>query len=48
MSTGATGGAPRQLRKMSRVPLSEWICMIREAGNEWLEDQAQRVGASLD
>jgi membrane protein len=36
-----------QLRKMPRVPLSEWIYMIREAGNEWLDDQAQRLGASL-
>jgi len=45
--TGATGGASGQLREMSRVPLTEWIYMIREAGNGWLEDQAQRLGASL-
>ena len=36
-----------QLRKMPQVPLREWISMIREAGNEWLADQAQRLGASL-
>ena len=36
-----------QLRKMPQVPLGEWIYMIREAGNEWLNDQAQRLGASL-
>src|SRR6266851_8781324 len=36
-----------QLRKIPRVPTKEWIYMIREAGNGWLEDQAQRLGASL-
>ena len=48
--TGAvdsSGEALEEIRKMPRVPLSEWIYMIREAGNAWLEDQAQRLGASL-
>jgi membrane protein len=47
ISTGATRRASKQLRKISQVPRSEWISMIREAGNEWIEDQAQRLGASL-
>lgn len=41
------GEALEQLRKMPRVPWTEWIYMIREAGNEWLDDRAQRLGASL-
>ena len=41
------GEALEQLRKMPQVPWTEWIYMIREAGNEWFEDQAQRLGASL-
>jgi len=45
--TGAAGSASKQLRRMSRISLGEWMYMIREAGNEWLEDQAQRLGASL-
>jgi len=47
-STADSGGeALEQLRQMPRVPWTEWISMIREAGNEWLEDRAQRLGASL-
>jgi membrane protein len=30
-----------------QIALGEWIYMIREAGREWLADQAQRLGASL-
>src|SRR5258706_6588832 len=36
-----------QLRAMPRVPLNEWIFLFREAGDEWINDHAQRLGASL-
>src|SRR5258706_5667560 len=36
-----------QLRAMPRVPLNEWIFLFREAGDEWINDHAQRIGASL-
>ncbi len=43
----SSGKALEQLRAMPRVPLSEWIFLFREAGDEWINDQAQRLGASL-
>jgi len=43
----SAGRASKQIRVMSRIALGEWMYMIREAGNQWLEDQAQRLGASL-
>ena len=47
ISIGSAGRASKQVRVISRIALGEWMYMIREAGNQWLEDQAQRLGASL-
>ena len=40
----SSGKALEQLRAIPRVPLSEWIFLFREAGDEWINDQAQRLG----